>query len=226
MTSPRRTAILALGAVVACSSLGDPGEPVAIEFFIPAPAIVEVNDTIQLRARILDQNGDSIEADIRWRTPDSTVAVDSTTGAFWGVFTGSGRVQPTAGTLVGPVASFSVRARADTLIVSDAAESLFVATADSESAPLTPVVAKFDGTGLNDRVLILQLLEPTDGSVVLSGDVLADTVTTKADGTPITSVRLKKRGVLPDSAVVEVGARRVSGAVVAGSGQRIRIFFE
>lgn len=227
MKSARRTAILALGAIVACSSLGDPGQPVAVEFFIPAPPIVEIDDTIQLRARVLDQAGDSIAADLRWRTPDTTVGVDSLTGLFWGISGTSGRVQPTAGTLVGPVASFSVRARADTVILTVAAESLFVALADSESALLSPKVAKFDGTGLADRRVIVRLLEPTDSSVVLTGDVFSDTLTTKSDGTPSGNLRLKKRGPTPpDSALVEVGARRTSGDTVAGSGQRIRIFFE
>jgi hypothetical protein len=218
---------VALGAIVACSSLGDPGQPVAIEFLVPVPPVVEIGDTITLHARILDQNGDSADGEIRWRTPDTlTVGVDSITGRFWGDSGTSGRVQPTSGSLVIPLVTFAVRARADTVIVSTAAESLFVATADSESALLTPKVAKFDGTGLSDRPLIFTLLEPTDSSVVLSGDVLVDTLTTKADGTPATAIRIKKRGTLPDSALVEVGARRVSGATVPGSGQRIRIFFE
>lgn len=227
MTSARRTTLLALVAVVACSSLGEPGEPVAIEFLIPAPALVEVNDTIQLRARVLDLNGDSIAAEIRWRTPDSTVGVDSLTDLFWGLLPGSGRVQPTSGSLVGTVATFSVRARADTVIISTAAESLFVATADSVSASFTPKVAQINGTGLADRKMIFTLLEPTDSSVALTGDVFADTVTTKADGTPSVTIRLRKRTpTAPDSALVEVGARRFSGDTVAGSGQRIRIFFE
>ena len=205
---------------------GVPGQAVAIEFLVPIPAAVEVGDTITLRARVLDQNGDSADAEIRWRTPDTTVAVDSITGAFWGVSGTSGRVQPTSGSLVIPLVTFVVRARADTVILSTAAESLFVATADTESALLSPKVADSAGTGLGDRRVIFTLLEPTDSSVVLSGDVLIDTLTTKGDGTPSPGIRIKKRGTLPDSAVVEVGARRVSGATVPGSGQRIRIFFE
>ena len=85
MSPARRTTILVLGAVVACSSLGDPGQPVAIEFFVPSPTIVEIDDTIILRARVLDANGDSVGAEIRWRTPDTAkVGVDSLTGALWG----------------------------------------------------------------------------------------------------------------------------------------------
>jgi hypothetical protein len=226
--SVRRTAILALVAVVACSELGDPGQPVAIEFFVPVPTVVEVDDTFQLRARVLDQNGDSIDAHVRWRTPDTTVAVDSITGAFSGLFAGTGRVQPTAGSLVGPLTSFTVRARADTVILTAAAESLFVGIADSgRSAPLSPTVARSDGTGLADRKVSFRLILPTDSSVVLTGDVLVDTLTTKGDGTPSTAIRLLKHGsTLPDSAIVEVGSWRPSGAIVAGSGQRIRIFFE
>lgn len=227
MTVGRRGALLALAAVVACSSLGDPNQPVSIEFLVPIPPVVEVNDTIVLRARVLNQNGDSIAAEIRWRTPDTAaVAVDSITGEFWGKSGTSGRVQPISGSLVIPLVTFQVYARADTVILSAAAETLHVAAADSESAPLAPKVAKFDGTGLGSRTVILTLLEPLDSSVVLTGNVFVDSLPTRSDGTPVQNIRLKKRGTPPDSAVVEVGARHVSGAIVAGSGQRIKVFFD
>ncbi|HET7042161.1 MAG TPA: hypothetical protein VFI13_09070, partial [Gemmatimonadales bacterium] len=122
-----RPALLLLAACVAgCSSLGDPGVPVAIEVLTPAAAIVELGDTLTLHARVLDQAGDSIAATIRWRTPDTTVAVDSVTGRFTGVFTGLGRVQAVSGSLVGPLTTFTVRPRVDTLIVTT--DSLLVLT--------------------------------------------------------------------------------------------------
>ncbi|MEO6066931.1 MAG: hypothetical protein ABIQ41_02975 [Gemmatimonadales bacterium] len=228
MRSPRPFVVAVL-MLAACSKLGESGAPVAIEFLVAAPGAVEIGDTIQLRARVLDQNGDSVGATIRWRTPDSTVAVDSMTGRFWGVVLGdgNGRVQPVSGSLVGALNLFTVRARADTLIIPLGADSLVVTAADTASAPLGPKVAKSDGTGLANRRLIITLLTPTDSSVRLSGDVAVDTILTGTGGVPAASFRLRRTGVAwPDSAVVKVEARRTSGAVVPGSGQKIRVFLQ
>jgi len=231
---PGRTGLLAALAVLGCSSLGDPGEPVAIEFLVPTPSQVEVGDTITLRARLLDQGGDSVDSgELRWRTPDTTVAVDSLTGAFTGlVALGSGgRVQPTAGTLVGPIVNFAVLAHADTLMVPAAAESIAVAPADSQSSLFGAKIAKFDATGLGSRTMIVRLVAPLDGSVVFKGagipdtaNVLADTTFTQGDGT--TLLRVVVRGTRPDSAVVEFEGRHVSDTPIPGSGQRIKVFFE
>lgn len=237
MTRPARTGLLAVLAVLGCSSLGDPGEPVAIEFLVPDPAWVEVGDTIVLRARLLDQGGDSVDSDqLRWRTPDSTVAVDSLTGAFTGLnpLPTGGRVQPVAGSLVGPIVNFSVLAHADTLMVPSAAESLFVAAADSQSTALGALIAKFDATGLANRTMIIRLVTPLDGSVVLEGPLARDTVGVLADTTltlgagaiGTTGIHVTVRGTRPDSAVVEFEGRHISDAPIAGSGQRIKIFFE
>jgi hypothetical protein len=232
-----RTGLLAALAVLGCSSLGEPGEPVAIEFLVPSPSWVEVGDTITLRARLLDQGGDSVDSgELRWRTPDTTVGVDSITGVFTGLFavgTG-GRVQPTAGSLVGPIVTFSVLAHADTLMVPAAAETLTVAAADSESTALGAMIAKFDATGLANRTMIIRLVTPLDGSVVLEGplipataNVLADTTLTLSVGSiGTTGFHVTVRGTRPDSAVVEFEGRHISDAPIAGSGQRIKIFFE
>ena len=219
--------IVALLSAAACSTLGESGTPVAIEFLVPVPAAVDIDDTIQLRARVLDTNGDSIAATIRWVTPDSTVGVDSVTGRFWGVSGTTGRVQPAVGSLLGNPTVFAVRRHADTLIVSAAAESLLVALAtDTASAVLTPKVAQAD-TGVADQTLVFTLVAPTPAGIRLSGDVTARTVTTGSTGEPGTAVRVRKlNAVAGDSAIVQVEARRPSGAVVPGSGQVIRVFFQ
>lgn len=238
MKRSARTGLLAALAVLGCSSLGDPGEPVAIEFLVPDPAWVEIGDTITLRARLLDQGGDSVDSgDLRWRTPDTTaVAVDSLTGAFTGLILlpAGGRVQPTAGSLAGPIVTFSILAHADTLRIPATAESLFVAAADSESAVLGAVITKYDSTALANRTMIVRLVTPLDGSVVLEGPlardtvgVLTDTTLTLAAGAIGTSgIHVTVRGTRPDSAVVEFEGRHISDAPIAGSGQRIKIFFE
>jgi hypothetical protein len=220
--------LLAILAAAACSSLGDPGGPIAIEVFTPSPAVVEVGDTITLRARVLDQAGDSIAATIRWRTPDSTVSVDSLTGRFTGDSAGkSGRVQAISGTLVGPLTQFTVRTRADTVIVAATAESLLVLTTDTASAPLLPTVADSLGAASSGHFLALTIIAPSPAGARLSGDVVADTTTTGSDGHPATPVRVRKAGVVSgDSVIVQIQARRFGGSIIPGSGQKIRVFFQ
>jgi len=229
-----RTGLLAALAVLGCSSLGEPGEPIAIEFLEPKPPWVEVGDTIVLRARILDQAGDTVDSsDLRWRTPDTTVAVDSLTGAFTGLVPAAvnARVQPTAGSLVGKLLGFTVLEHADTLMVPAAADTVLVAAADSISSLFGAAITKFDATGLVNRTMIVRLVTPLDSSVVLISPVLpdsvravADTVLTQAAGT--TLLRVKVRGARPDSAVVEFEGRHISDTPIAGSGQRVKIIFE
>lgn len=223
----KRSPLVALLLAAACSSLGADGEPVAIEFLVPNPAVVDIGDTIQLRARVLDQNGDSLAATIRWRTSDSTVGVDSVTGRFWGIQGTTGNVQPLTGTLTGFRAAFQVRPAADTLIVDSASATLIVVTGDSVSPAITPRVAQADGTGLTGRTVIIRLVAPTGAAVRLTGDVVADTLTTTTGGVPSPTIRVRRFGVAPgDSAIVQVEARRPSGAVVPGSGQKIRVYFQ
>lgn len=223
----RPTVLLAVLAAAACSSLGNSGAPIAIEVFTPNPAVVEIGDTITLRARVLDQAGDSVGATIRWRTPDTTVSVDSTNGRLTGLVTGLGRVQAIAGSLVGPVVQFTVRDRADTVIVTAAVESLLVLTTDTASAPLSPTVADSLGGGSSGHYLTLTIITPSPPGARLSGDVVADTTTTGGDGHPASLVRVRKVGVVSgDSVIVQVLAKRFGGSTIPGSGQKIRVFFQ
>ena len=221
----RPLAWLAVLAAAGCSSLGAPGAPVAIEVLTPNPAVVEIGDTITLRARVLDQAGDSIGATIRWRTPDTTVAVDSVTGRFTGLFTGAGRVQAVSGSLVAPPVTFQVRLRADTVIV--ATDTLTILAADTASAILTPKVADATGAASASHFLTLTIVAPSPAGARLSGDVTADTVTTGSDGLPAPSVRVRNVGVaVGDSVVVQVLAKRFGGSVIPGSGQKITVYFK
>jgi hypothetical protein len=222
--------VLAALALVAagCSSLGDPGIPIAIEVTTPSLAAVDIDDTIVLRARLVDQAGDSIGGTIKWRTPDTTIGVDSVTGAIWGIFTGAGRVQAISGTLVSPLINFAVRAAADTIIVSVAAESLLVTIAtDTATTPLGAKIAQANGTGLQSRTIIYTLIAPTPAGIRLTGDVVADTLTTGPDGLASPVIRVRDAtAAADDSAFVEVRGRRPSGKPIPGSGQVIRVYFE
>ena len=224
---------LALAAVVtaaACSSIGESGAPVAIEFLVPIPAAVDIGDTIQLHARVLDTNGDSVAATIRWSTPDANVHVDSITGRFWATSGTSGRVQPRSGSLVGPspATPFAVHPYADTLIVTAAAESLLVTlSTDSVSGALSPKVAQTDGTGIGDQGIVFTLVAPTPAGIRFTGNDSIRTVSSGSNGEPATPVRVRSfNAAAGDTAFVRVDARMPSGKVVAGSGQVIRVFFK
>jgi len=83
----------------ACGSLGVTDEGVAfLEIIEPPSRTIAVGDTIQFLARTLDQSGQPVTAAIRWRTPDTTVTVDTLTGQVVGQFAGTGRVQAVTGT--------------------------------------------------------------------------------------------------------------------------------
>ena len=223
----RRVVALVLAGLAGCSSLGEGNGAVAIEVLVPVPPAVEIGDTITLRARLLNADGDSIAGTIRWRTPDTTVGVDSVSGRFWGVSGTSGKVQAVSGSLVGPLTTYSVRPFADTVDIPAAAESLFVALADTASALLAPKVLGPAAQPVADARLIFTIIFPADSSALLSGNVKADTVLSGGDGTPATPLRVRPSGATrPDSAIVKVEARRPSGAAVDTTTHRIRVFFE
>ncbi|HTK56982.1 MAG TPA: hypothetical protein VL295_09155, partial [Gemmatimonadales bacterium] len=219
----RRVLAAAAVILVACSSLGEGNGAVSIEIFVPSPASVEVGDTITMRARLLDINGDSIAGTIRWRAQDTTLTIDSINGRLTGRIVSTGRIQAVSGSLAvpNPPLLFNIRPHADTLIIPAATESLTVQAGDSQTTALNPRVATTGGTtNVQDATLIFTMLFPADSSALLNGSLKADTVLTGSSGESVSTFRVKQHGaVRPDSAVVQVEARRPSGAVVPGSGQ-------
>jgi ABC-type molybdate transport system ATPase subunit len=77
---------------------------------------------------------------------------------------------------------------------------------------------------------VYQITSPPDigpHSVELPGGVLIDTLLTGTDGTVQTAILNRVAGVTsPDSAIVEVRAHRLHGALVHGSGQRFIVRFQ
>jgi hypothetical protein len=131
--------------------------------------------------------------------------------------------------LLGQVAIFNVRARADTLIIPTIADSIRVKVdSDSVSAPLVPVVAKGGiDTLVADQAIVFTLVAPTKPGIRLTGDLLSRTVFSGGNGQPATLVRVRTAGAAPgDTAFVQVDGRRPSGAVLPGSGQIIRVFYQ
>lgn len=96
----------------ACSSLPDAGGGVvALEIVRPDTLTVTIGHPVTLHARALDIHGDSVAAEIFWRTPDTAfVSLDSVRGVLAGKSVGSARVQARVGTLVSDILSFTVLA--------------------------------------------------------------------------------------------------------------------
>ncbi len=219
---------LAGTAALGCSGLteGEAGV-VALEVLVPSPPVLEIGETIQLSARPLDKNGDSVAATVIWRTADATVSVDSTTGLVTGVAAGTARIQASVGSLSSDLISLTVLTPADTLAI--VGDSIFILTGDSViTPPLVTIVQSFTTGVLSDRPVIYEITTPTpDTAVTLTGGVLSDTVQTGADGRVISEVlTLNPSKVRPDSTIIEVRANRTHGEPVPGSGQRFIVRFQ
>lgn len=101
-----------LGIVAACSSLPATGDGiVALELRTPVPLALRRGDSLTLRARALNQHGDSVAADIRWQTPDTaSLRVDSMRGVVTAKLgTGTARVQASVGTLRSSLISITLQ---------------------------------------------------------------------------------------------------------------------
>ncbi len=98
----RVVALLLIGGLAACSALPVDGDGVvAIEVRTSSPVSLRLGQQVMLRARALNQQGDSVPSVIRWYTADTALIVlDSLSGVLQGrVATGSARVQAAVGTL-------------------------------------------------------------------------------------------------------------------------------
>jgi hypothetical protein len=229
----KRLLPLLAAAALGCSNITDVGNGiVALEVKVPARLEVEVGDTLQLSARALDRNGDSVPAEITWTTPDTTLGVVPATGQILGLAPGSGRVQATQGTLISEFLTFTVLGRADSLALPDAG-TVVVAPAGASSPPLPAQLVGPAGVSLAGHRLIYTVIDPplADAAVpslAFPNGGFADTVATAGDGTPVSPITLNRvAGVAPPpSATVQVRALRPSGAAIAGSGQTIAVSFQ
>jgi uncharacterized protein YjdB len=96
--------------VLGCSDLTEgAGGVVALEIAVPTVSTIEVGKSLQLTARAVDKNDNTVSAPITWRAADPTLTVDPT-GLVTGVSVGTGRVQAFTGSLASPVVSFTVTA--------------------------------------------------------------------------------------------------------------------
>jgi hypothetical protein len=221
--------------LVGCSSLDELGDGViALEVVPPNPPTIEFGDTATFIARALDENGDSVAADIRWVTPDTTLTIiDTAAGLVVGRYPAvTGRMQAQYGNLQSGFTTLTVEARADTIIVPGPVED----TVDVDEAASVPFVARlesFDPAGpLAGRSLIYEIVQPAFAdpaarTVELSGGGLVDTVVTGTDGSPTTPVAVVRMSGLTPPASVTVQVRGVQrrGTPVPGSGQAFTALF-
>jgi hypothetical protein len=215
-----------------CSDISGSGGVVALELRVPASPQVQQHDTVTLRARALDQNGDSVEVPIYWRTPDSTELdlFDSTGRMTTPLTSGSGRVQARAGSLYSELLTFTILPRADTLRVAGP-DTLTVPAADTASGGLVAALESNDPVGgISGSSILYEVLDSSAaiGLVRFPGGRLVYRAATSTGGVPSPAVTLRKvPGTTPPATVqVRVSAARPSGISVPGSGQLFTLTFQ
>lgn len=227
----RRHTPLLLTLLLGCGNLTEgEGGVVALELRLPNPAVVEPGDTIQLRARALNADGDSVEADIVWITPDTTISLEANGRLTTDTTAGQGRVQAAIGALRSNLETFTIRRRSDTISLED------------------PVAITVPPTDSASEALVARLLSITPDTVGISGSLVYQVVdsatfrdvvhfegggqnlrtTTGGDGSPSVPVTLRRNpgATFPATVTVQVSATRPSGIAVPGSGQTFSITFQ
>ena len=223
----------------ACSALPENSDGVAtLEVRLPVNFFLELDRALTLKAVARNAAGDSVGAVLAWRTPDTTIAVDSALGTVTAKYpSGKGRVQVA---VVGskPLATglenllFTLTAAADSLDLTapDSLDALNDATGVQITGltllggtPLAPVPGRPVSFRITDPA-------PADTpTVVLTSRVsqrVADSSSTDLHG--VAAAMLVVGAVNqtpPDRVVVEVIAYRASGERIPGSGRQIVIRF-
>jgi hypothetical protein len=203
---------------------------VGLEIQIPALLTLEVGEQVQLSARALDADGQTVDATILWSASDAALSVDAT-GLVTGVAPGSGEVQAAVGSLTSERIDFSVLAPADTIII--VGDSVFVIPIGADPPVSANLVVRLESRSpvgpVGSRPVIYEITQPVAGAtpvVELAGAVQSDTVTTATDGTAAIALSSVIGQTPPDTAIVEVRANRTRGSVVPGSGQRFIVLFQ
>lgn len=231
MTRGARVALVLL--LAACSNLNEIADGViSVEVRPPNPATIEFGDTATFTARALDQNGDSVPANILWVTPDTTLIIlDSVAGLVTGKYPAvTGRVQAQLGELKTAFTTLTVEARADTIILPGPVVDTLTAE-QTGSDPLVARLESFNPAGpLAGRTLIFQIVDPVFATpeartIELSNGKLADTVQTATDGTPLAPVSLLRvtGATAPPTVSIQVRAVQRRGTPVPGSGQAFTV---
>lgn len=226
----RWACLLPLLAAAACSSLDEgEGGVVGLEIQLPEFSTLEIGEQVQLAARALDADGETVDATVEWRASNAALTVDAT-GLVTAVATGTADVQASVGSLNSGRIAFSIIAPADTIVI--VGDSVFVIPIVAEPPGSATLMVRLDSHSagpLASRPVIYEITQPVAGAtavVQLAGGVQSDTLTTITDGTVSAVLSLVPGQVPPDTAIVQVRATRTRGAAVPGSGQRFIILFQ
>lgn len=221
----RGLGVLLAMAMVGCSGLtAVEGGVVGIEVSFAGPDSLEVGESIQLSAKPLDKNGDSVAAPVTWTSSDPTATIDPTTGLLTGVGAGSARIQARVGSLGSSILVFAVLASPDTLAISG--DSILTVSLAVGFPELVTTLNSFNPPGpVISHPVVYAITSPdpltTQPSVVFTDrEALADTVATASDGTGRSALTVLPGTTPPDSVIVQISAQHLNGAPVAGSGQR------
>jgi len=199
-----------------CSSLApNLDEAIAIDVVVPDSGRFELGDTLRLSAVALNGRGDTVSATITWSALDSTLQVDSTTGAVVGTLAGSGRVEAHAGTLRSNPITLLVLPPIDSAkAINIGPDSIALSTQDSlsDSLEVQIFVTPFSQVNAQGRLVVW-----TDTVYSAGGTTITfaggDTVPTNASGIAVNQLRYGG-GPVPDSIVVTATARRALGGPV------------
>jgi hypothetical protein len=220
--------LLLLGAVAGCSGLQETEAGVVeLDVSVPGPDSLEVGESIQLSAKPVNKDGDSVATAVTWLSADATATIDPT-GLLTGVSPGTARIQASVGSLSSELITFAVVPPADTLVLP--ADSVLTVPAGTLSSPgMTVRLDSFHPPGpLPGRRVIYAITSPDPAAaapaVLFNGSATADTVVTGDDGTAAPGLTVV--GTPPDTVIVTAGATRTRGAVVPGSGQRFIVLFQ
>ena len=188
----------------------------------PGPDTLEVGESIQLAARPLNKDGDSVGTPVTWLSVDPTATIDAATGVLTGVSAGSARVQATVGALGSELITFAVIEPADTLVLTS--DSIVTLPADAVTSPATHGAARPlrpRGPGpLAGRGVIYALTSPDPAAgtpTVAPAGLTSSPTRCRPDrtATPRPRLAVVTGSTPPDSAIVTVRAERTRGATGA-----------
>jgi Bacterial Ig-like domain (group 2) len=220
-----------LVAAAACSGLDEgEGGVVGLEIQTPTTSIIEVGEQVQLSARALDADGETVDATIEWISSGEAVSVDAT-GLLTGVEPGTSSVQAAVGSLTSDELGFTVQAPADTIIING--DSVFVIPIAADPPGTATLSVRLESRSPPGPVVggpvIFEITQPVAGAtplVQLAGGVQIDTINTVAGGIANVVLGAVTGQTPPDTAIVQVRANRLRGSPVPGSGQRFIILFQ
>lgn len=229
----RWSGLLSLLAAAACSGLDEgEGGVVALEIEVPGSELrtLEVGEQVQIAARVLDADGQVVDAAITWSANTAAVAVDAA-GIVTAVQAGTAEVQASVGSLASESVEFTVQARPDTIVI--VGDSVF-SIPSAVDPPVTPSLtvrleSRSPAGPVGEHPVIFEITRPVAGDlpvVQLAGGVQGDTLDTSAEGIAGVVVGAVTGQIPPDTAIVEVRANRLRGTPVPGSGQRFILLFE